>query len=118
MEYGRPSDGTPQFVQQQHVPLSERGDGSTLIGLATAPLVAAMVQLFWAALDDPPLEPLAWLIEIAAVVCTAAFAMDLARLRGVPLPLAIVIGIVAAPFLIIAAMFVVIAAAFSLGSII
>lgn len=118
MEHGSPSNGSPQFVQAQHVTLQQRNDGAQLVGLAVAPLVAAVVQLFWAALDDPPLEPLAWLIEIAAIVATAAVVMDLARLRGVSTPLAIVIGVVATPFLVIAAMFVTIAAAFSLGSLV
>jgi hypothetical protein len=109
----------PQFVAPTGVSSSqERIEIRMVIVALIAPLIVAFVVFFWLALDDPPLPVLALIVCISGFVIGVAAAASVLRSQGVPIALAVLVGIVAVPFMLIAASFVVIGGAFMLGGLI
>ncbi|MBI2691174.1 MAG: hypothetical protein HYX29_04425 [Solirubrobacterales bacterium] len=109
----------PQFIAPTGVQTpQEKIEARTVVVAFFSPLVFAFVYFFWLALDDPPLPILALLICISSFVVGVAAATSILRTQGVPLIVAVLVGIVAVPIMLIAASFVVIAFAFMLGGLI
>lgn len=109
----------PQFIAPTGIQSQqEKIDARMVVVALISPIVFASVFIFWLALDDPPLPILALLVCISSFVFGVAAATSIARSQGMPLPVAVLIGIVAVPCMLIAATFVVIGCAFMLGGLV
>ncbi|MGH2958643.1 MAG: hypothetical protein ACRDKE_03500 [Solirubrobacterales bacterium] len=109
----------PQFIAPTGVQSARDKIASRDVIVAlVSPLIYAFVLFFWLALDDPPLRIVALLICISSFVIGVAASTSIARSQGLPLLVAVLVGIVAVPCMLVAASFVVIACAFMLGGLI
>jgi hypothetical protein len=109
----------PQFIAPTGIQSpQEKIETRAVVVAFISPLVFAFVYFFWLALDDPPLPILALLICISSFVIGVAAATSILRSQGVPLVVAVLVGIVAVPIMLVAASFIVIAFAFMLGGLV